>query len=112
MTDVQDMQFIDERERELYARAQLSEDVRAFLQSSTGRYLHGRAKAEIERCQVEALTCDPGFSLFGWGRGRRKLLRLRQEAAVADKFIVWCAEALVDGENAYVELKEYREPQK
>lgn len=82
--------------------------MRDFLESNVGRYMHGRAKAEIERCQVAALECDPGFGLFRWGVGRRKLARLREEAAIADKFIRWCAEALIDGENAYTELKEYR----
>lgn len=101
-------EFIDTKERELFARASLSQNVRDFLESDTGRYLHGRARAEIERCQVEALRCDPGWGWFRWSAGRRKLLQLRHEAGVAQKFVLWCAEAIVDGENAYTELKEYR----
>lgn len=103
-----EIEFIDAKERELFARASLAQDVRDFLESNTGRYLHGRARAELERCQVEALECDPGFGVFRWGRGRRKLLALRQDAAVARRFIQWCAEALMDGDVAYQELKEHR----
>ncbi|HTS55217.1 MAG TPA: hypothetical protein VMH26_18260, partial [Burkholderiales bacterium] len=56
------VEFVDERERELFGAAVLAEDVRTFLRSHVGRYLHHRAKLEIEQAQVDALTVDPD----GW----------------------------------------------
>lgn len=97
------IEFVDEKEREFFARAQLGIKVRDFLQSDVGRYLHGRAKAEVEQAQVEALEC----STWTWF-GRRKLRKLQHKAAVARSFMRWAVEAIQDGEIAYTELKDYR----
>jgi len=96
--------FVDQREREFFARAQLGQQVLDFLASNVGRYLHGRAKNELEQAQVDALECNPD-SFFG----RRKLKKIRHRADVARSFMTWCADAIQDGEVAYQELKQYRE---
>jgi hypothetical protein len=103
----QGISFVDEGERELFAVAKLGEDVRAFLtQHSVGRYLHHRAKMEIERCREEALNVDcdawPRF------RGRNKLRKIQQRRDVATAFIDWLADAIVNGDQAAKELEEYR----
>jgi len=97
-----ELEFVDEKEREFFARAQLGVRVRDFLESDVGRYLHGRAKAEIEQAQVEALECSTSWF------GRRKLLKLQHKAGVARSFMRWIVEAIQDGEVAFTELKDYR----
>lgn len=99
----ENIEFIDQKERELFARAALSQQTLDFMASPVGRYLHGRAKAEVEQAQVDALEINP----FSWW-GRRKWRKLQHRADVARSFIKWCADAITDGEVAYQELKEYR----
>jgi hypothetical protein len=102
-----DLQFADETEREIFAVAKLGEDVRAFLtQHPVGRYLHHRAKMEIEHCRTEALEVD--VAAWPFFRGRNKLQAIRQRAAVARAFIDWCADAIVNGDQAGSELEDYR----
>lgn len=100
---MENVNFIDEKEKELFARAQLSQQTQDFLASAVGRYLHGRAKAEVEAAQVEALKCNPETWL-----GRKRLKKLRASAGIAYRFMSWCTEAIADGEMAYQELREYR----
>ena len=42
--DYSTVEFINDQEREYFAEAHLGEQVRSFLVSPAGRYLHGRAK--------------------------------------------------------------------
>jgi hypothetical protein len=99
MVDLTQVEFVDEKEREYFARAKLGSDVEAFLQSDVGRYLHGRAKQEVTECQEQALDCNPN-SWFG----RRKLSKLQTRAATAENFMRWCADAIVDGRSAESQL--------
>lgn len=96
------LDFIDENERLHFANAQLGEQVRAFLVSPAGRYLHGRAKQQLLQAQEDALTCNPD-SFFG----RRKLRKIQRSAEVASLFMQWCADAITEGEASYRELQEY-----
>lgn len=96
------LEFVDERERMHFAKAQLGEQVREFLTSPAGRYLHGRAKLQLQECMEDALDCNP-HSFFG----RRKLKRIQHDADVARKFMSWCADAITEGEMSYRELQEY-----
>lgn len=106
-TSEQGISFVDETERELFAVAKLGEDVRAFLtQHPVGRYLHHRAKLEIENCRNDALEVDPdGWS---WLRARSKLRKIRQRRDVATALINWLADAIVNGDQAARDLEEYR----
>jgi hypothetical protein len=104
----QGISFVDETERELFAVAKLGEDVRAFLtQNPVGRYLHHRAKMEMERCRDEALEVD----LDAWPhfRGRNKMRKIQQRRDVAKAFVDWMADAIVNGDQAARELEDYRE---
>jgi hypothetical protein len=110
-TQEKSLDFVDERERELFATALLSEKVRQFLLSDpVGRYLHHRAKQQIGQAEIDALTVDPD-GWRGWFQAKRKLREIRLRASVAKAFINWLAEAIVDGDNAARELDEYRQPQ-
>lgn len=96
------LEFVDAREREHFAKAQLGEQIRAFLTSPAGRFLHGRAKLQLQEAQVQALDCNLD-SFFG----RRKLKRLQKEGGIATAFMSWCADALQEAELSYRELQEY-----
>ncbi len=105
----QDVSFVDEKERELFATVLLGEQVRVFLLNDPiGRYLHHRAKQAVLQAEIDALTVDPD-GWRGWFFARRKLRLIRQRAEVARSFINWLAEAIVDGTNAERELDEYRD---
>lgn len=97
------LEFVDNNERQHFARAQMGEQIRAFLVSPAGRYLHGRAKLQLQEAQTKALDCNPD-SFFG----RRKLKKYQREGDVAKAFMTWCADAITDGEFSYRELQEYQ----
>jgi hypothetical protein len=99
---INSLAFVDEQERMHFAKAQLGEQVRDFLASPAGRYLHGRAKQLLDECQANALDCNAD-SFFG----RRKLKRYQRDAEVAKMFMSWCAEAIVEGEMSFRELQNY-----
>lgn len=98
--------FVDERERLLFARAYLGDEVRSFLGSEVGRYLHGRAKRQLEQAKEDSLSVD---TERWWGiPGRRKLRKIQQQANLAKMFMSYMADAIIDGNHATTELDEYR----
>lgn len=105
MADPTQLEFINETERQYFAEAVVGEEVRQFLQSSVGRLLHGRAKAEYDECR------DKMFSLVDpyTPEGKREYLRLKAEAWAASKFMQWCAEAVLQGNEAEVMLNNSRD---
>jgi hypothetical protein len=96
----QDVEFADDRQRLLFARAQLGEQVRDFLVSPVGRYLHERAKEDLEQVKIQLLHTNTD-SWFG----RRKARRLRETAAHCERFMKYCVDAITDGEVAFRELE-------
>lgn len=99
---VNTLEFVDKNEQVHFARAQLGEQVKDFLRGPAGRYLHGRAKLQLQECQEKALECNP-HSFFG----RRKLKTIQHDAGIARSFMSWCADAIQDGEFSYTELEEH-----
>lgn len=100
---IEQIQFIDKNEQDYFAQAKLGEDIREFLVSAPGRYLHGCAKQEIEQYRDALEKCNPD-SIFG----KRKIRRLQKRAEAGRFFMTWCAEAIQVGEMAYQQLEEYR----
>ena len=98
-----EIEFVDEKERELFARARLGESVHAFLRSDAGRYIHGRCRLELEDIKEQLLDCNLWTFL-----GRRRAKKLQEDAAVARKVMRFCADAIMDGEVAYQELTQYQ----
>lgn len=100
---MQSIDFVDERERQLFATAQLGYQVRAFLVGPAGRYLHGRAKQELEDVKNELVEIGtPPW----WSRGqRRRWNRLQARAHWARSFMTWCADALTEGVAAEDQLE-------
>ena len=95
-----EIEFADDRERELFARVLLREEVMTFLRSPAGRYLHGRAKLDLEAAKEDLLDCNP----FTWW-GRRKIQRIQHRADVAQSVLRYCVDAINDGNVAEKELE-------
>jgi len=96
---------VTDRERLLIAEGRMGIEVERFLKSEVGRLLHGRAKQEIEEAKAELMGCDPNTF---WGR--RKIKKLQNRALIAQWFMSWCVEAIMDGRNAEIQLQENGEP--
>ncbi len=101
---INSVEFVDQRERLFFAKAQLGEQARSFLRSPIGRYLHGRAKELADEAREEALDIHPWTPFT-----RRKLAKVREKSAHASHFISWCADIITEGDQALTQLEEYRE---
>lgn len=99
-----EIEFVNEQEREYFAEAVLGEEARQFLQSTVGRYLHGCAKQEYDRCRDEMFDCDPYTP-----EGKREWTKLKRNAAASQHFMRWCVEAITRGDQAAAMLEGYRE---
>lgn len=101
-------QFIDEQERTYFAQARLGDDIRSWLNSDVGKFLHGCAKLELNTVRDELEKISPEML---WMRPftRRKLKRLQLRAEAARLFMRWCAEAMSEGDFAFRQLETYRE---
>jgi len=98
------IEFIDEQERQYYAEAIVGEEVRNFLNSSTGQLLKGRAEQVKKQCIEEMFDLDPYSS-----EGKKEHVRIKQEAWCANHFLLWCIDAIMQGEESTVLLEHYRE---
>ena len=102
--DYSNVSFVNEQERQYFAEAHLGEQVREFLTSPVGRYLHGRAKADMEEGKNKLAEIDPRTS-----EGIAAWKEVKQEMAHAEMFIRYCAEAIANGDMAAQQLEEYRQ---
>lgn len=98
------IEFINEQERQYFAEAVLGEDIRSFLVSTVGRFLHGRAKAVYDKCVDEVFALDPYTA-----EGKRERARLMADAWAAKHFMQWCSEAMQGGDIAATQLESYRD---
>lgn len=98
------IEFINEDERQYFAEAVLGEEIRQFLVSNVGRYLHGCAKQEYDRCRDEMFSIDPYTP-----EGKRTFLKLKADAWAAAHFMKWCVEAMQNGDNAEIMMNQMRE---
>lgn len=102
--DYSTVSFINEQEREYFAEAHLGEQVRNFLVGPTGRYLHGRAKEVIANGKDRLAELDP-TTIAGVAEWKQ----IKQGMSNAESFMSWCADAMINGDNAAKQLEEYRE---
>ena len=98
------IEFVNEQEREYFAEAVIGEEVRQFLLSSVGQYLHGCARQEYDLCRDKMFNIDPYMP-----EGKQEFLKLKREAAAAGFFMRWCVEAMSRGDQATTMLENYRE---
>ena len=103
-TQLEGITFISDQERQYFAEAVIGEEVRQFLVSSVGKFLHGCAQAEYDECRNEMFDLDPYTP-----DGKREYMRLKAKAWAAVHFMEWCVEAIQNGQNAATQLESYRE---
>ncbi len=67
-------------------------DAQAFMNSTLGRYLTGRANDEREQA-LEALKDADADN-------PKEIRKLQNDARCAENFLIWMAQAVAEGENA------------
>ena len=103
MADPTQLEFINDAEAMYFAEAVLGLEVKEFLTSTTGRFLHGCAKAEYDLARDKMFDTDPYTP-----EGKREYLRLKANAWAASHFMQWVVEAMNRGNEAEVQLNEIR----
>ncbi len=103
-TQLEGINFVSDQERQYFAEAVIGEEVRQFLASSVGKFLHGCAQAEYDKCRDQMFDLDPYTP-----DGKREYMRLKANAWAAVHFMEWCVEAIQNGQNAETQLEGYRE---
>lgn len=96
---MENIHFVNERERMYFAEASLGIEVQQFLESTVGRYLHGCAKQEYDQARSDAFELDPYTP-----EGKKKWQELQNKARAAEHFMRWCVEAIQAGKNAEMML--------
>lgn len=94
------VEFIDAQEREYFEEARLAIEFKHFLNSEVGRFLHGRAKIDVEEAKEKILELNPLDT-----EDQKKILQAQKDAACGTAFMRWCAEAIQNGLNAEQQLK-------
>jgi len=102
--DPTQLEFINDTEAQYFAEAVLGEEMRQFLSSSAGRFLHGCAKAEYDKCRDKMFDVDPYTP-----KGKRKYEKMKSEAWSAAHFMQWCAEAMTRGNEAETLMNKMRD---
>ncbi len=102
--DYSGIDFVNDAERTYFEEARLGISFMTFLRSDVGRFMHGRAKLDLEETKTDILvlsSSDPAFLA--------EFERLQQKAWCAEHFMQWCSEAIVNGKNAEQQLEVIRE---
>jgi len=103
-TQLGHIDFINEQERQYFAEAMVGEEVNSFLNSTTGMYLHGRAKKVYNESVQKMFDNNPYTA-----EGKQEYERLKRDAWCALHFMEWCADAIIEGQQAAVQLENYRD---
>jgi hypothetical protein len=97
----QDINFIDENERRLFADVDFHCKCVDFLRSEIGRYLEGCAVQDIKDCAIELLDVDASDA--------DAIRKIQTKAGSARNFLAWLNEAIAIGENSGQLLETYRD---
>ena len=84
----------------LVEEVRLGEATRSFLRTPLGEYLVGRAQLEMAEAKDALVRIDP----HGWF-SRRKYARAQAQHAVAEQFLRWLNDAIVNGDSAFMQLE-------
>ncbi len=103
-TQLENVEFINDAERQFFAEAVIGLEVKTFLTSQVGQLLHGCAKAEYDRCRDKMFDLDPYTA-----KGKQDYLKLKANAWAASHFMQWCTEAMHRGNEAEAMLNDSRE---
>ena len=93
---------MEERDETL-ERANLGVEAESFLVSPLGRHIQARAEAEIDEAVVLLIDADPEDVKLG------RSIRFKIE--VAQGILTWLAEAVNDGRQAALELRQQDDSQ-
>ena len=85
----------------LVRAAVFGRQVEDFLSSDIGRHIAARASDEIDAALHQLKSISPRFF---WGR--RKIARLQEQIAVAERVISWLADAVTEGRQATQALED------
>ena len=99
--DYSNIHFTSEQQRDYFIEAQLGESVRNFLVSLTGQYLQGRDKLVIKEGKDQLALLDPTTD-----KGVEAWKQIKQDMSNAESFMIWCADAIINGDNAASQLEE------
>lgn len=102
--DPTQLRFINDAERQYFAEAVIGEEMRQFLVSSVGQFLHGCAKSEYDRCRDRMFDLDPYTQ-----EGKKEYMNLKADAWAASHFMQWCGEAIQNGNTAGTMLEQIGE---
>jgi hypothetical protein len=102
-TQLENIDFVSDQEQEWFLEAILGEEIQNFLNSSTGRFLHGRAKGVYNECVRKMFEIDPYTP-----EGKKEHGRLKEQATQAENFMKWCAEAILGGRSAETMIENNR----
>lgn len=94
-TDPTQLEFVNDTEQQYFAQAVVGLEIREFLNTSVGRYLHGCAKAEYDKNRDKMFDLDPYTP-----KGKREWEKLKADAWAASHFMQWCVEAMHRGDEA------------
>ena len=103
-TQLSHIEFVNDQERQYFAEAMVGEEVNGFLNTTIGIYLHGRAKQVYNACIKEMFDLDPYSP-----EGKKTYSRLKRDAWCAEHFMQWCADAIIEGQQAATQLETYRD---
>ena len=96
------IEFVNQSEREFFEEARLGVMAMDFLRGEIGRYLHGRAKAQVEEARNEIMTLNP------FDPADQIQIALHQKnAATGDSFMRWLTDLIQNGQLAEQQLSEY-----
>lgn len=83
---------------DLLERAQFGQQIELFFGSQVGQYLRNRALEQYNAAIEQWKSCDPTDT--------RLVMKLQNEARVAEWFEQWLTEAIIDGAKALELLQE------
>ncbi len=87
---------LSDDETTLIAFVDIGLEAEQFMQSDMGLYLRGRALKESDEASAALKNVSP--------KDEEKIIELQIMAKVAEKALVWIAEAIVEGQQAEVQI--------
>jgi len=96
------LEFVNDAEREFFEEARLGVEASNFLLSELGRYLHGRAKIELDEARDAILE----LNAYDF-KDRMEIARHQKNAACGQAFMRWLVDLIQNGKAAEQQLSEY-----
>lgn len=98
------IEFVNESERQFFEEARFGVMAVEFLHTEIGRYLHGRAKAQVTEARDEILTLNPFDPA-----DQIKMAAIQLQAATGEAFMRWLADLIQNGQMAEQQLNEFEQ---